>query len=140
MMSLMPLLAEAQQQPSEVPFVHVKKGQKVPFDGRLFTYEAVAKLLANHKQELKKALLEVEYAKQKYEIIASSNRAVCDAKLEAAAKKVKICEDARTAEKEIYMKAVERNAKQCDTKWYNSPHLWTAVGAGVCGMVVGITR
>ena len=46
-------------------YVDVKSGETVPFDGKLFTNEAIAKILSNHKAEKDKIKVESDFLLEK---------------------------------------------------------------------------
>ena len=46
---------------ADVDFVNIKEGEPAPFTGKLFTEEAVAKILANHEAEMLQADLDKEF-------------------------------------------------------------------------------
>jgi len=49
-------------------YIDVKSGEVVPFDGKLFTSEAIAKILANHKAENEKLKVQSDYLLEKTKI------------------------------------------------------------------------
>jgi hypothetical protein len=46
---------------SDLDFVNIEEGAPAPFSGKLFTEEAVAKIIANHEAEVLQADLDKEY-------------------------------------------------------------------------------
>ena len=62
---LLSLLSTASASDDSVDYTNLKKGEVAQFDGKLFTNEAVAKILSNHEAEKEKIKIEADYQLQK---------------------------------------------------------------------------
>lgn len=115
----------------------LKKGQIAPFDGQLLSHAYVATLLSSHKADLEKLKLEIEFLKKKNTADVKTAGDVCQTKLDAEKKLVKLCESTSSAKQFVYEAAVTRTSKECERKWYESPYFNFALGAVVFGTVSG---
>ena len=61
MILILLLLACPVAHAAEPEFVVLKKGQKAPFDGRLFNSEAVSKLIVENRYKAQQCNVEIEY-------------------------------------------------------------------------------
>ena len=60
-------IAHADESSSD-DYIDVKSGETVPFDGKLFTNKAIAKILSNHKAEKDKLKVESDFLLEKTKI------------------------------------------------------------------------
>lgn len=107
------------------------------FDGQLLSHAYVATLLASQKAEVEKLKLEINFLKKKNTADAKTAGDVCQTKLDAEKKLVKLCEDTSSAKQFVYETAITRTSKECSRKWYESPYFNFALGAVVFGTVSG---
>jgi len=63
MILMLLLLASPVAYGTEPEFIVLKKGQKAPFDGRLFNSEAVSKLIVDNRYKAQQCNVEIEYHK-----------------------------------------------------------------------------
>lgn len=132
MLSLISSSVSAEDLPT-IKRIELRAGQKAPFTGQLLTHAAAAKLITDAKareSELKAAIKRLE--KRQKELV-SHERAVCRAKLDAASKKLKLVEDTCKVKEKILHGAVDRTAKSCERKWYESSYLNAFLGCAACG-------
>ena len=70
----------ASAESNDVDYVDVKKGEVAKFDGKLFTNEAIAKILANHKAEKEKMDIESQYRYDKLQSDLDLRYSILEAK------------------------------------------------------------
>ena len=69
---------------AEPEFVVLKKGQKAPFDGRLFNSEAVSKLIVDNRHKAQQCNIEIEYHKGRAKAEEKHKYDLLEARCEAA--------------------------------------------------------
>lgn len=107
--------------------VRLKKGQPAPFDGQLLSSEAAAKLVADRKALAKLHKAKLEKLKNEYE-----------AKITALKLEKSLIQDACKTKTQILNGAVERTAKACEKKWYQSSWIPFIGGVAACGGAVAL--
>lgn len=121
--------------------IRIEQGQVAPFTGQLLSDEAVGKLLANHKKEVKLLKIEMEAQQKLNEAERTALVDSYEAKLTAErAKRMKLQEytDNTAA---VYSKSIKRLSESMETKWYQSPYLHNVLGILIGGSIcIGIDR
>jgi hypothetical protein len=135
-----PVTAKTQPQPGEAPkHVTLNKGDKAPFAGKLLTPEALAKIITDYEKKVKLQALEIEKLKRESAVTAKTEDAICKAKLEGEAAKLKACEAASSRNDQIWTKALDKCNKP--TPWYKSQFLGFTVGSlFASGICIGVDR
>lgn len=136
----LPVTAKTQPQPTGQPLhLTLKKGDKAPFAGKLLTPEALAKIITGYEKKLKLQALEIEKLKRESTVTAKTEDAICKAKLEGEAAKLKACEDASSSKDLIWTKALDKCNKP--SPWYKSQFLGFTVGSlFASGICIGVDR
>lgn len=123
------------QNGQKIEYTDIKRGDKAPFDGKVLSHAAIARLLSEFDAKVKELNIKIQYLEKVNSESNSLDVKVCGIQVSTEKEKIKICEDARVSEKAIYMSAIDRINKQCERKWYESPYLNFAAGAVVFGAI-----
>jgi len=108
-------------------------GDRVPFSGKLFTIDAIAKLVSHYKAAIAK--LEAELVNQHKVCDAKLNAKVDSCTIESSAckKLVDNCQQVCSREKKVFATALDRASKSCERKWYESQWWGLTAGVLICG-------
>lgn len=117
------------------------KGERVPFDGILATPEYLAALTTALEREIATLRAELDSTKAEANTKLAAAEQIAEVRVVEEREKTKACRADATRRDLIFEGAIKECSK---TDWFKSPTLWTvigaAVGAGVCGVGVGLSR
>jgi hypothetical protein len=129
----------AKTQPKKLTHLTLKKGDKAPFAGKLLTSEALAKIITTYEKKVKLQALEIEKLKRESTATVKTDKAICNAKLEGEAAKLKVCEVASTRKDQIWTNALDKCNKP--VPWYRSQFIGFTVGSlFASGICIGVDR
>lgn len=110
----------------------LKKGQPAPFDGKLYSADAVATIIANHEAELKALRMVLELEKKKLRAKLTADVQTAQRATQAATEQVRACQLSKKVERDIYTSAVSRMQKESSSSVWKSPYLHFFLGVATC--------
>mgnify|MGYP003136356866 CR=1 FL=1 len=108
-------------------FVVLKKGQKAPFDGRLFNSEAVSKLIVENRFKAEQCNMEIEYHKGRAKAEEKYKYDILYAKFEAADQRLNDLLEIKKDENEQLKKLIKPSKSS-----------WWATGGFLAGVLTSI--
>ena len=112
---------------AEPEFVVLKKGQKAPFDGRLFNSAAVSKLIVENRIKAEQCNIEIEYQQGRTKEEQKYKFALLEAKCQAADERLNDITAIKEDENEELRKLIKPNRGS-----------WWAVGGFAAGILTSI--
>lgn len=119
----------------------IAKGTRAPFSGILVSPAYLATTVVNLEKQIDVLKAKLKAAEERAAVQAEATKRVADARITAEVDKTAACHGDLLRREKLYEDALKR----CDSRsWFRSPTLWTVigatVGAGVCGLGVGLGR
>ena len=108
-----------------VDYIEISKGEVAPFDGRLFTSQGIAKILADHEAEKSKLKIEFDYELNKTTLDLNLKYDVLDSRRQS---EILMYETMLKARDEELNKAAKKNTLQ----------KWAAYGSFVLGAATSV--